>query len=525
MKSRITLIVFNETSPISWKLGEKVNLNYEFTELKNKRESILNHKSEYLLFWNASFPLPKVEELKSIISSGGNLWHVGPKLGLNLYPFTLDYVQPTNMLHLNVNNHIDHSSWKMNFEGCLMEKRIFENIPLNNYSASIDMCGLDFGYKAMKSGVITRYSYKLSKYFLEKKISISKKDQFLFIKDNFDTKAFTWTYLNNFFKVSPWFFVTAIKKKQNTFNFVYKHNLNTESLNQEPSKVSIVIATLNRYETLKKELNEIRNLTIQPIEIIIVDQTPKKNRKTDFFSDYSDLPIIYLESDIIGQCTARNIGISKATGDFIWFLDDDMEEFPKNYLEKHLKTIHGMNADISCGIPDEIGTNFINRDITKVSLSEGFPTNDVLIKKDYLQKVKGFDVKMDQLQSEDQEIGLRCVKEGALSVKNNELRLIHLRAPQGGLRTHKVRKITFSSARNSLKQRRFLHYSEMYLAMKHFSKNQVKNYINLNIRGTFIIRGNILNKILKVLIGIFLLPHTIYVLKKRKKLAKNLLFK
>ena len=258
-------------------------------------------------------------------------------------------------------------------------------------------------------------------------------------------------------------------------------------------------------------------------EIIIVDQTPKEKRSKEFLQSFDDLPIVYLETDKIGQCTARNKGIEVAKSKFIWFLDDDMEEIPTNYLEKHLITIYSMNADISCGIPDEIGTNYIDRSIPKIELSDGFPTNDVLVKTDFLLDAGGFDVKMDQKQSEDQEIGLRLMKNGALSVKNNQLRIVHLRANRGGLRNHNVRKITFASSRKSVFQRRFLHYSEIYLNLKHFSKQQVLKSLLLNIRGTFIIHDGIFKKFLKFLFSLLILPNTLLVLNRRLKQAKMMM--
>ena len=258
-------------------------------------------------------------------------------------------------------------------------------------------------------------------------------------------------------------------------------------------------------------------------EIIIVDQTPKEKRSKEFLQSFDDLPIVYLETDKIGQCTARNRGIEAAKSKFIWFLDDDMEEIPTNYLEKHLITIYSMNADISCGIPDEIGTNYIDRSIPKIELSGGFPTNDVLVKTDFLLDAGGFDVKMDQKQSEDQEIGVRLIKNGALSIKNNQLRIVHLRASRGGLRKHNVRKITFASSRNSLFQRRLLHHSEIYLNLKHYTRKQVYKLMLLNIRGTFIIRGFITHKILKVIIGLLLFPNTLCKIIKNLRLAKNML--
>ena len=518
---KISLVIFNEDKPIQWTLGEKFSLTYNVKSLIKFKSRILKAPAEYILFWDAKNPIPNQEIISEVFKSKGNLFHIGPSIGLSNKPQLLDEIQPTSMLNVEISLKIDHTSWKNTFKGCLLEKRVFEIIPLASYSDSLDIIGLDFGFKALNAGVITRYSTILSKFISrEQENHISKKDELFFIRNNFDIKAYFWTYLMNILRYSPLYFIIGFIKKSNLKTSIFSRDLEPNLISDDNLHVSAVIATLDRYKTLTEELEELSYLDLPLREIIIVDQTPKNRRSSTFLDNFKQLPIRYIETDRIGQCSARNLGISKATSKFVWFLDDDMKEIPSNYLREHLKTIYNLDADISCGVPDEIGTNLIDRRVPKIMLSDGFPTNDVLVKRTLLDAANGFDEKMDQLQSEDQELGLRLIKMGALSVKNNQLRLLHLRAVKGGLRNHNVRKITFASSRNSLFQRRFLHYSEIYLSLKHFTKKQVQNSLYLSIRGTFIIRGSIGKKIFKMFIGLLLLPHSIFITLKNLRLAK-----
>jgi len=526
MRAAISLVMFNAKKPMHWDFGKVYAIGYTTTSLLDVRNEILQDASEYILFWDLELGDVPSESIDEITKSSGDLWHLGPRLGTQNAIELLDFIQPTNMLHLNVDTSINHSSWKHSFRGSLMKFEVFKQTKLSAYSNSLDLMGLDFGYKAMKSGVITRYANLLKvKDNFASSMSLEKREQLLFIRNNFDAKAFFWTYLMSFFKISPLVFYNTYKSKDEHRSVIYKQKVNDmEVLDGKNDSVSIVIATLERYPFLKNELEELRLLEIPVREIIIIDQTPKAHRSRSFLKGFSDLPIVYIETDKLGQCSARNRGIEAATSKFIWFLDDDMKEIPPNYLEKHLSTIYALNADVSCGIPDEIGTDFIDRSISKIELAEGFPTNDVLVKRALLLAVNGFDVKMDQKQSEDQEIGLRLLKNGALSVKNNQLRIVHLRASRGGLRKHNVRKITFSSSRNSLFQRRFLHHSEIYLNLKHFTKEQVKKLVLLNIRGTFIVKGSFFKKSIKIILGALLILHsisTIYVSIKRAQRMIN----
>ena len=522
MIKSVSLVLFNETTLVTWNLGKKFSISYSVECLLITREEVLKENANFILFWDANNILPTEEVILKVARSKGNLWHIGSNIGLTTRPFLLDAIQPTTMLHVKVDTSIDHSSWKNTFKGCLLNQDIFKIIEISNYSNSLDLIGLDFGYKAMQSGVLTRYSFELSKTIKLSNIDFSISDELAFIRNNFDAKAYLWCYLIYFFKLSPFVFLKYLRKKRNTSLPVYQHKLIENVIDVQDISTTIVIATLERYTVLENELKELRHLQPAPKEIIIVDQTTKEKRNSDCLKNFKDLPIKYIETDRIGQCSARNLGIKNAKTKFVWFLDDDMEEIPSDYLKKHLQTLYSLDADISCGIPDEIGTNYIDRTTPKISLSDGFPTNDVLIKRALLEKVGGFDEKMDQLQSEDQELGLRCVKKGALNIKNNQLRIVHLRASSGGLRNHNVRKVTFASSRNSLFQRRFLHYSELYLTFKHFTKQQVIKSVLLNIRGTFIVRGGLLKKIAKVIIGFIYLPDTIFKLIKRKKIAKKI---
>ncbi|MDT7831927.1 glycosyltransferase family 2 protein [Flavobacteriaceae bacterium S356] len=523
----IGLVLFNGDERVTWSHGPVYSIEYTTKALLEVRTSILNENIDYILFWDFKNKLPSNKELEDVIKEKGTFWHIGSILGLKDKPSLIEIVQPTNMNNVRVDASISHSSWKVTFKGCLLERNIFESVVLQNYSNSLDIIGLDFGYNAMILGAMPRFSKNLAmnvKHEINTKIR--PKDELAFIKKNLDKKAFIWCYMIKVFSISPYTFVRLMSLKRNKKNSAIKRRYNDNNLTTiSEVQVSVVIATLNRYKVLQEELRELRELVPSPKEIVIVDQTPVKERNSTFLEEFSDLSIQYITTEKIGQCSARNTGIKAAEGNYIWFLDDDMKEFPKDYLSRHLKTLQEYNADVSCGIPDEVGTDFMDRSTKHVFLSDGFPTNDVVVRKDLLENVDGFDEAMDQLQSEDQEIGLRLVKNGALSVKNNQLRLLHLRAPIGGLRTHKVRKSTFSASRKSVFKRRLLHYSEIYLSKKHFPRKNVFYLLLLNLRGTFIVRGNVFKKIIKIIIGIILLVPTIFVLSRKNYLANQMIKK
>ena len=99
----------------------------------------------------------------------------------------------------------------------------------------------------------------------------------------------------------------------------------------EQFKCSVVIPTYNRRKFLKRALESVYRQSLQPFEVIVVDdgstdRTPKFVR-----AEYPGVDLI--SQDRAGVSAARNRGISNSNGDWVAFLDSDDEWHPKK-LEK-----------------------------------------------------------------------------------------------------------------------------------------------------------------------------------------------
>ena len=89
--------------------------------------------------------------------------------------------------------------------------------------------------------------------------------------------------------------------------------------NSVDSRVSVVIPTINSAKTLYRCLESIRLQSHKNIEIIVVDAYSSDN-STGIASNFNAR--IYLAA---GERTAaKNFGISKSTGEFLFFVDSDM---------------------------------------------------------------------------------------------------------------------------------------------------------------------------------------------------------
>ncbi|MDP6339031.1 MAG: glycosyltransferase family A protein [Candidatus Marinimicrobia bacterium] len=99
--------------------------------------------------------------------------------------------------------------------------------------------------------------------------------------------------------------------------------------------ISVIIPTFNRAHTLPRALDSVMVQTLQSMEIIIVDDG-STDETNAVLADYPGLCII--SQDNRGVSAARNVGIEKAGGEWLAFLDSD-DEWLKEKLENQWDAI------------------------------------------------------------------------------------------------------------------------------------------------------------------------------------------
>jgi GT2 family glycosyltransferase len=98
-------------------------------------------------------------------------------------------------------------------------------------------------------------------------------------------------------------------------------------------KCSVIICTRNRQSELEHCLASISRQTLLPDEVIIVDGSDTDNLSA-LLNDqrFNQLILIYKHTDP-GLTRQRNLGIKMASGDILFFFDDDVE-LCEDYIEK-----------------------------------------------------------------------------------------------------------------------------------------------------------------------------------------------
>jgi len=114
-------------------------------------------------------------------------------------------------------------------------------------------------------------------------------------------------------------------------------------------ETSIVIPTHNRKELLIKVLNALSNQSHprNKYEVIVVDDGSIDRTKNYIknFIKKSKIKIKYFRQENRGPGSARNLGISKAKGEYIILIDDDIVP-SYNFIEEHIK-IHKKRKGIA----------------------------------------------------------------------------------------------------------------------------------------------------------------------------------
>lgn len=108
-------------------------------------------------------------------------------------------------------------------------------------------------------------------------------------------------------------------------------------------KVSVIIPTYNRPETVKRAINSVFKQTYQGFEIIIVDDSPNDETQK-IVGQFKDERIKYIKTEDVKEGSAsarkRNTGVKNInqSSKYVAFLDDDDEYLP-SFLEDTIKEL------------------------------------------------------------------------------------------------------------------------------------------------------------------------------------------
>lgn len=165
--------------------------------------------------------------------------------------------------------------------------------------------------------------------------------------------------------------------------------------------ISIIMPNYNRGDCIEHSINGILNQTFQNFELIIIDDGSTDN-SVERIKSFKSEKIKLFTQENKGVSAARNLGIQNASGNWISFCDSD-----DVYLPTRLETFLELDIDEDCLIysgwivfEKDKNKTIIRRilygfekefDINIYQFKNLFLTSAVMIKKNCLDKVGGFD--------------------------------------------------------------------------------------------------------------------------------------
>jgi len=212
---------------------------------------------------------------------------------------------------------------------------------------------------------------------------------------------------------------------QSLRNFIQFGAHNITALEKFP-KISIIIITYNQLDALKRNLSSIKSkTTYQNYEVIIVTNNKDENSEMRKFLKTLENPV-YVFDEEYSFGGMNNFGATKAKGDFLLFLNDDVEVVSPNWLESFMKL--AQNSDVGAVGAKLLSSNGKLQDCGGIVWGNGnawnygrnYSTDDpkfnyvrdidycsgscLLVKKEVFDKLGGFDRKFDPAYWEDTDL-------------------------------------------------------------------------------------------------------------------------
>jgi glycosyltransferase involved in cell wall biosynthesis len=547
--SAIDLIFLTDQAGVpAWEAG-RVQVVGRKTELVAATVAQLAKSSsaEAVLFWDGLLGLPGPELPRDLMESPCDCWHAGLRLGMGGLPRILDFLSPAWMLSCDPPGHIEATSWRLSLSACLVRMETLRILggPRPEFE-TLQAAGLEMGHRWIRRGALMRHVPALigtqPSAFGFLPSALPFQDELRFSYYCFGRKWAAWAIFRAVMTRSTnpatafrsWRTIMSCPRpvQQDPCRSVRfqgsaggSHRpgrFNSQLSTPGPqSSVSVVIPTVDRYPFLYTLLGQLREQTVHPLEIIIVDQTAPGRRERKLAEDFRDLPLKLIFQDEPGQCSSRNAALQVSKGDYILFIDDD-DEVPPNLIELHLQTLAEFQADVSSGVADEVGAGPLPADFRFLRASDVFPTNNTMIRREILRRSGLFDLAYNHRSRADGDLGMRTYLAGALMILNPAISVLHHHAPSGGLRKHKARTVTYAMSRKRVFCRALTGVSEIYLSQRYFPDAHLREMLWQSVLGTFSLRGNIGGRIAKVFVSGALLPISISELRSRMAAAKEM---
>lgn len=202
------------------------------------------------------------------------------------------------------------------------------------------------------------------------------------------------------------------------------------------NSVDVIIPTLRRREYLLQVLEDLKNQTLLPKKVIVVEQNPEPKSITELpelISNSWPFEVVHHFINQTGACTARNIALEEVTAEWVFFADDDIR-LKSGLLKSGLEELRRLGIDcLNLSTYQQGEKKFFK----KIKQWGSFGSGISIVNTSFARELK-FKKVFEHGFGEDQDYGMQLRNAGCDIIYHPDLEILHLKAPRGGFRENSL---------------------------------------------------------------------------------------
>ncbi|MFC6858600.1 glycosyltransferase family 2 protein [Zunongwangia atlantica] len=195
--------------------------------------------------------------------------------------------------------------------------------------------------------------------------------------------------------------------------------------------IDVVIPTIGRPEHLLNVLEDLKQQTLLPKNVIIVEQKVDPKEKSDFSFNSEDWPfeIQHIFTHKTGACKSRNLALSMVSSNWVFLADDDIR-FNNDLLENAVAESKVLGVEV-------LNLNCLQKGERKIydviKQWGAFGSGTSFLRTTCIKNLK-FDENFEFGYGEDIDFGCQLRNSGTDIIYHPTFEILHLKAPMGGFR-------------------------------------------------------------------------------------------
>lgn len=244
--------------------------------------------------------------------------------------------------------------------------------------------------------------------------------------------------------------------------------INSIKNSSKDKTVDVIIPTIGRPDHLLQVMDDLKNQTLLPRKVIVVEQNPEINSVTELGELRNQewpFEVVHHFIQKTGACNARNLALNDTSSNFIFFCDDD-NRVPGNTIGLAIEEMQRLGCNMISTSYRQQGEKLIFGIIKQWGT---FGAGNSIVQHDVLTDIR-FSPVFEHGYGEDKDFGMQLRYSGCDIIYHPGIEILHLKAPMGGFR--KKHKMEWEKEVPQPKPSPTL----MALALKYYSPQQLKGF-------------------------------------------------